>query len=70
MRALRVTDGTLQALGVQPLHGRWFSAAEHGAEGEDPAPIILSYAFAQRQFGGDTQPAGAGQEPLRGVRGG
>ncbi len=29
MRALRVTDGTLQALGVQPMRGRWFTPAEH-----------------------------------------
>src|SRR6185369_15307617 len=53
VRALRVTDGTLQALGVQPIRGRWFTEAEHAAEAEGPAPVILSYAFAQRRFGGD-----------------
>ena len=53
VRALRVTDGTLQALGVTPLRGRWFTEAEHGAEDQSPAPVILSYAFAQRRFGGD-----------------
>ena len=29
VRALRVTDGTLQALGVQPMRGRWFTEQEH-----------------------------------------
>ncbi len=50
---MRVTDGTLQALGVQPMRGRWFTEAEHGAAHEGPAPVILSYAFWQRRFGGD-----------------
>ncbi len=73
VRALRVTDGTLQALGVQPLRGRWFTEAEHGAGGEGPAPVILSYAFSQRRFGGDAAvgravsidaPSGNGTLPL------
>ena len=50
---LRVTDGTLQALGVQPMRGRGFTEAEHGPAAEGPAPVILSYAFWQRRFGGD-----------------
>src|SRR5688572_2308116 len=53
VRALRAADGTLQALGVSPLRGRWFTADEHGAAAEGPAPIILSYAYWQRRFGGD-----------------
>ena len=53
VRALRVTDGTLQALGVQPTRGRWFTEAEHGPAAEGPAPLILSHAFWQRRFGGD-----------------
>jgi predicted permease len=53
VRALRVTDGTLQALGVQPMLGRWFTQQEHGPAAEEPAPVILSYAFWQRRFGGD-----------------
>ncbi|TAJ95277.1 MAG: ABC transporter permease [Gammaproteobacteria bacterium] len=53
VRALRVTDGTLQALGIQPMLGRWFTEQEHGAAAEGPAPVILSYAFWQRRFGGD-----------------
>ena len=53
VRALFVSDGTLQALGVQPTRGRWFTAADHGPTAEGPAPIILSNAFWQRRFGGD-----------------
>jgi hypothetical protein len=53
VRALRVTDGTLQALGVQPTRGRGFTGQEHGPAAEGPLPVILSYAFWQRRFGGD-----------------
>jgi putative ABC transport system permease protein len=53
VRSLLVMDGTLQALGVQPARGRWFTAAEHGPASEGPAPVILSHAFWQRQLGGD-----------------
>jgi predicted permease len=53
VRALRVTDGTLQALAVQPMRGRWFSAQEYGPAAEGPESVILSYAFWQRRFGGD-----------------
>jgi putative ABC transport system permease protein len=59
VRALRVTDGTLQALGVQPMRGRWFTEAEHGPVAEGPAPVILSHAFWQRRFGGDETAVGA-----------
>ncbi|HET7923514.1 MAG TPA: ABC transporter permease, partial [Rhodanobacteraceae bacterium] len=53
VRALFVSDGTLQALGVHPAHGRWFTAADHGVAPEGPAPLILSHSFWQRRFGGD-----------------
>jgi putative ABC transport system permease protein len=53
VRAVFVSDGTLQALGVPPARGRGFTAADHGAAAEGPAPIILSHAFWQRSFGGD-----------------
>jgi predicted permease len=52
VRTLRVTDGTLQALGVQPLLGRWFTEQEHGPGTQVPA-VILSHAFWQRRFGGN-----------------
>src|SRR5262245_6223078 len=50
---LLVTDGTLRALGVQPARGRWFTEQEYSPAAEGPAPVILSYAFWQRRFGGD-----------------
>jgi putative ABC transport system permease protein len=53
LRAIRVADGTLQLLGVQPVRGRWFIAEEHGPAAEGVAPVILSYGFWQRRFGGD-----------------
>ena len=59
VRTLRVTDGTLQALGVQPMRGRGFTEAEHGPAAEGPAPVILSHAFWQRRFGGDEAAARA-----------
>ncbi len=58
VRSLRASHGLLQALGVQPMRGRWFDEAEHGPAAEGPAPVILSYAFAQSRFGGDTAALG------------
>jgi predicted permease len=48
---LLVTQGFLPALGVQPVFGRWFSAADDqpGA----PETAILSNGYWQRRFGGD-----------------
>jgi putative ABC transport system permease protein len=51
--SLRITQGTLEALGVQPLRGRGFTEVEHGPALEGPLPVLLSYAFWQRRFGGD-----------------
>jgi predicted permease len=51
--ALRVTDGTLQALGVQPMLGRWFNEQEYGPATQGSSPVILSFAFWQQRFGGD-----------------
>jgi predicted permease len=51
--ALQVTQGTLRTLGVQPLYGRGFTDQEHGPGAEGPQPVILSYAFWQKRFGGD-----------------
>ncbi len=74
VRALRVTDGTLQALGIQPMRGRWFTDQEHDIAADGPSPVILSHAFWQRRFGGDESalgrefsmdsPGGAGTVPL------
>jgi hypothetical protein len=53
-----VLDGVLQALGVQPMLGRWFSAADHAPQGAGPVfqlggTVILTHAYWQRKFGGD-----------------
>ena len=53
VNALRVTDGVLHALEVQPLRGRLFAEQEYRPDAAGPAPVILSYAFWQRRFGGD-----------------
>jgi putative ABC transport system permease protein len=53
VRALRVANGTLQALGVRPMRGRWFTDQEYEAAGGGPSPVIISYAYWQRRFGGD-----------------
>jgi len=58
VRALRVSHGTLQALGVQPMRGRWFTEQEHGRAPEGPAPVILSHAFWQQRFGADEAAVG------------
>ena len=48
---LEVTQGTLLALGVQPVMGRWFSLADDqpGA----PETIILTNGYWARRFGSD-----------------
>jgi predicted permease len=51
--ALRVTDGTLRALGVQPMRGRSFTKQEYEPGTQGPEPVILSHAFWQQRFGGD-----------------
>ncbi|HLK63786.1 MAG TPA: ABC transporter permease [Bryobacteraceae bacterium] len=51
VRALLITFGTLQALNVPPLTGRWLSQ-EEDTEGS-PEVVLLSYGYWQRQFGGD-----------------
>jgi putative ABC transport system permease protein len=48
---LVVTYGTLQALGVQPKLGRWFSQADDTPG--TPETVILNYGYWQRRFGAD-----------------
>ncbi|HEY4361351.1 MAG TPA: ABC transporter permease [Bryobacteraceae bacterium] len=54
--ALSVTYGTLQALGVQPKYGRWFSQTDDTPG--SPETIILNYGYWQRRFGGDPSVVG------------
>ena len=62
LRSLRVTHGVLQALGVQPMRGRWFTEQEHGPTADGLAPVMLSYAFWRSKFGGEE--AALGREML------
>ena len=52
VRTLWVTYGTLQALGVQPTLGRWFTQVDD-TPGTPENPVILTYGYWQRRFGGD-----------------
>src|SRR5262245_42089199 len=56
VRALFVTPGTLNAIGVQPRIGRWFSK-EEGAPGS-PMTVLLTYPYWQQRFGGSSDVAG------------
>jgi putative ABC transport system permease protein len=56
VRALDVTYGTLQALGVQPAIGRWFSEADDTPG--TPDSVILSYGYWQRRLAGKTSVIG------------
>lgn len=50
-RALMVTHGVLDTVGVQPLLGRWFSQADDTPG--SPETVILSFGYWQRRFAGD-----------------
>jgi predicted permease len=56
LRALLVTYGTLQALGIQPTLGRWFSQADDTPG--SPETIMLTFGYWQRRFGGDNSVIG------------
>ena len=56
MRAVFSSYGVLQVLGVQPTRGRWFTQADESSAG--PEPVILSYSFWQRKFGGQESALG------------
>jgi putative ABC transport system permease protein len=56
LRAIFVTDGVLQALGVQPTIGRWFSRADDTPGASDT--VMLMHGYWQRRFGGDKSVVG------------
>jgi predicted permease len=60
VRAVDVSDGVLQALGVPPALGRWFSQSDQIPNGAER--VMLSYGYWQRRFGGD--PAVVGRNVL------
>ena len=51
-----VTSGTLEALGVRPILGRWFTLRDeaHGS----PETVILTHGYWQRRFGGEASAVG------------
>lgn len=51
VRSLFVTQGILNALGVQPTLGRWFTTRDDTPG--SPETTILTYGYWQRKFGGD-----------------
>ena len=60
IRAIGVSDGVLQTLGVSPAAGRWLLAEDQtGAIRPPPSVyraytrVMLSYGYWQRRFGGD-----------------
>jgi putative ABC transport system permease protein len=56
VRALFVTNGTLQALAVQPALGRWFSDTDTTPDAA--GAIMLTYGYWQRRMGGDRSAIG------------
>ncbi|HEY6293744.1 MAG TPA: ABC transporter permease [Terriglobia bacterium] len=51
VRALRVTDGTLPILGIQPQLGRWFTRQDDSPG--SPDTVMLTYGYWRHKFGGD-----------------
>jgi predicted permease len=56
VREVDVTHGTLDALGVAPLLGRWLSPADMSPG--NPPVVMLGYGYWQRRFGGDRSVVG------------
>jgi predicted permease len=57
-RTLWVSHGTLQALGAQPQLGRVFTRDDDAPGASGPQPVILSYGYWQRRFGGSSSVIG------------
>ncbi|HWF11042.1 MAG TPA: ABC transporter permease, partial [Bryobacteraceae bacterium] len=56
VRTIAVTDGVLQALGVQPAAGHWFTKADYRPNARQI--VMLSWGYWQRRFGGDRSAVG------------
>jgi predicted permease len=56
VRIAVVSDGVLQALGVQPARGRWLSASDQVPSG--PRVVVLTDGYARRRFGADVAVVG------------
>ena len=51
VRDVLVTASLLPLLGIQPVLGRWFSAADDSPNA--PKTVVLTYGYWQARFGGD-----------------
>lgn len=60
VEVLRATYGTLPALGILPLHGRWFTPEDDLPQ--RPETVVLAHGYWQRKFNAD--PAAVGQKLL------
>ena len=56
LRGVYLSHGTLQALGVTPVVGRWLSQADQRPKG--PARVMLAYGYWHRRFGGEASAVG------------
>jgi putative ABC transport system permease protein len=54
--SLTVTEGVLNALGIQPALGRWFTPKDDSPE--SPRTVILTHGYWQRRFGGELSAIG------------
>ena len=57
VRSIRVSDGALQTLGIQPAVGRWFS--EGDLKPDSTLTVLLSHGYWQRVYAGE--PSALGQ---------
>jgi len=53
VQAIDMTSGVLEAFGVQPALGRWFTLTDE-VQG-NPETVILTHGYWQRKFGGDVK---------------
>jgi predicted permease len=58
VRTVLVGEGTLQALSVQPVLGRWLSRADQVLGSSET--VMIGYGYWQRRFGGDRSVIGRG----------
>src|SRR5215472_1192913 len=58
VRRVLVSDGTLEALNVAPVLGRWLGQSDQAVG--SPETVMLSYGYWQQRFGGDRRVIGRG----------
>src|SRR5215471_4228414 len=58
VRRVFVSDGTLEALNVAPVLGRWLGQSDQAVG--SPETVMLSYGYWQQRFGGDRRVIGRG----------